>query len=49
MNYEVTVQTGKHNFDCFEVDAASHSEAWVKGARLAKSPLVMRVKEIKAC
>jgi hypothetical protein len=45
-SFEVTVQTGMHQFECYEIDAATQSEAWIKGARIAKSPLVMRVKEV---
>ncbi|MFA6373821.1 MAG: hypothetical protein WCW68_14465 [Methanothrix sp.] len=45
-SFEVTVQAGKHDFDCYEIEATSQSEAWIKGARIAKSPLVMRVKEV---
>jgi hypothetical protein len=46
MNYNVTVQTGEHEFDSFEIAASSYSEAWIKGARLAKSPMVLRVSEV---
>ena len=47
MLYDVTVQVGKHEYDSYEIEANSISEAWIKGAKIAKSPMVMRVKEIQ--
>lgn len=47
MLYDVTVQVGKHEYDSYELEANSISEAWIMGARIAKSPMVMRVKEIQ--
>ena len=43
--FNVTVQTGAERFESFKIEAQTLSEAWVKGARIAKSTLVMTVKE----
>ncbi len=46
MYYNVTCQTGIESYDCVEVEAKSYSEAWIRGARALKSPIVMRVSEV---
>jgi hypothetical protein len=46
MRYNVTCQTGIESYDSIELEATSYSEAWIKGARLLKSPIVMRVAEV---
>lgn len=46
MLYDVLVQIGKHEYDSYELEANSISEAWIKGARIAKSPMVLKVTEI---
>lgn len=45
--FEVTVQVGKHEFDSYELEADNISEAWIKGTRIAKSPIVLKVTEIQ--
>lgn len=44
MNWEVTVQTGIHEFDCFEIEANSEAEAILEGAKLGNSPIIIRSK-----
>jgi hypothetical protein len=46
MLYDVLVQIGKHEYDSYELEASSISEAWIMGARIAKSPMVLRVTEV---
>lgn len=43
--FNVTVQTGPERFESFKIEAQTLSEAWVKGARIAKSVMVLTVKE----
>jgi hypothetical protein len=45
-NFNVTVQTGPERFESFMIQAKTLSEAWVKGARIANSPLILTVKEV---
>ena len=45
--FDVIVQTGAERFESFKIEAQTLSEAWVKGARIAKSTLVMTVKEVR--
>jgi hypothetical protein len=46
MLYDVMVQVGKHEYDSYELEANSISEAWIMGAKIAKSPMVIKVTEI---
>jgi hypothetical protein len=46
MLYDVMVQIGKYEYDSYELEAANISEAWIMGARIAKSPMVIKVTPI---
>lgn len=44
--FNVTCQTGNECYDCIEVEAKTYSEAWIKGARLLKTPIVISVRGV---
>ena len=44
--YAVKIYTSQESIDTVEVEAKSLSEAWIKGVRILKSPMVLKIDEV---
>jgi len=45
--YAVKIYTSQESIDTVEVEAKSLSDVWIKGVRVLKSPMVLKIDEVK--
>jgi hypothetical protein len=44
--FRVEVQTGKDRIESFDIEATNLQEAWIKGIRVSKCPVVLNIREV---
>jgi hypothetical protein len=49
MKYKISVNTGENRIENFWVEANSVQEAWTKGIRVSKCPIIINVSAVVDC